>query len=432
MAKKDINIITLGCAKNVVDSEHIMAQFAARGWRVLHDSDETAEVVVINTCGFIGDAKEESIEAILNATQAKTEGQIKKLYVIGCLSERYRDELREELPEVDDFFGARTIDDVVKEVLGEWNTALETPRTLTTPEHYAYLKIAEGCNWNCGYCAIPLIRGHYRSVPMETVLEEAQRLAKAGVRELIVIAQDTTYYGVDLYGERRLALLLSELCKIEGVEWVRLHYTYPTGFPQEVIDVMAREPKICKYIDIPLQHIADNQLLAMHRNITGAQTRELLQRLRAAVPGIAIRTTLLVGYPGETEDDFNELLDFVRVTRFERLGVFPYSEEEGTHSAGLTDDVPAATKEERVAKIMRLQADISREQNEARVGRTERVVIDRREGEYWVARSQFDSPEVDGEILIPAAEVLTPGSFVYVQITGAEEYDLFADVVKSY
>jgi ribosomal protein S12 methylthiotransferase len=425
-----VNVITLGCAKNVVDSEHIMAQLAAAGWKVVFDSNETdAKVVIINTCGFIGDAKEESVETILNYAAAKTRGEIERLYVIGCLSERYRDELREELPEVDEFFGARTIDDVVCELVGEWRNELSTTRLLSTPSHYAYLKIGEGCNWRCGYCAIPLIRGRHRSVPMETLLDEARRLAAGGVRELIVIAQDTTYYGLDLYGERRLAALLRELCRIDGIEWVRLHYTYPAGFPDDVIAAMAEEPKICKYIDIPLQHIADSQLDTMHRGISGAQTRELIGRLRRAVPGIAIRTTLLVGYPGETERDFAELLDFVRAERFERLGVFAYSEEEGTFSAeNLADDVPAEVKERRVEEVMRVQAAISLEHNMARVGSTERVVVDRREGDFWVARSQWESPEVDGEILIADAKPLKIGSFHTVRITSAEDYDLFAEL----
>jgi ribosomal protein S12 methylthiotransferase len=404
-----------------------MAQFARAGWKVTFDANEAAQVVVVNTCGFIGDAKEESIETILDYAEAKTRGEIEKLYVIGCLSERYRDELRAEIPEVDEFFGVRNIEEVAREVLGGWDEGLNTTRMLTTPAHYAYLKIGEGCSWNCGYCAIPLIRGRHVSVPMETVLEEARRLADGGVRELIVIAQDTTFYGLDLYGERRLASLLRELCKIPKVEWVRLHYTYPTGFPDDVIDAMAEEPKICKYIDIPLQHIADNQLLAMRRGITSAGTRELLHKLRERVSGIAIRTTLLVGYPGETEADFEELLEFVREQRFERLGVFAYSQEEGTYSATLEDDVPQEVKEQRVERVMRLQAEISRELNEARVGRTEKVIIDRREGEFWVARSQYDSPEVDGEILIKAPK-LKVGSFHDVRITAAEEYDLFAEL----
>lgn len=417
-----------------------MAQFAAAGWEVVFDSnDRDARVVVINTCGFIGDAKEESINMILDYAEAKTRGEIDGLYVIGCLSERYRDELRVEIPEVDEFFGVRTIGDVVERLTVGWRAELDTERVLTTPAHYAYLKIGEGCNWGCGYCAIPLIRGPHVSVPMEQVMAEARGLAARGVRELIVIAQDTTYYGMDLYGERRLAALLRELCRVEGIEWVRLHYTYPTGFPDDVIDVMAAEPKICKYIDIPLQHISDAQLRSMRRGITKAQTYDLVGRLRERVPDIAIRTTLLVGYPGETEADFAELMEFVREMRFDRLGVFPYSEEEGTYSATkLTDDVPPEVKEERVDAVMRLQSRISLTNNERRVGRIERVVVDRREGDFYVARSQYDSPEVDEEILIPAecdgasvSPALAPGDFCTVRITAAEEYDLYAEIIQT-
>lgn len=443
MSRK-INIITLGCAKNVVDSEHVAAQLAAAGWGIVYDSNETdAKVVVINTCGFIGDAKEESINTILDCAAAKTRGEIERLYVIGCLSERYREELRVEIPEVDEYFGARTFDDVVREVAGPWRDELSTKRVLTTPPHYAYLKIGEGCNWGCGYCAIPLIRGRHVSVPMEILLEEARGLAATGVRELIVIAQDTTYYGIDLYGERRLAHLLRELCRVEGIEWVRLHYTYPTGFPDDVIETMAAEPKICKYIDMPLQHISDSQLSSMRRGITKAETYALVRKLRTAIPDVALRTTLLVGYPGETEEDFAELVDFVREMRFDRLGVFPYSEEEGTYSAQkLMDDVLPEIKEQRVETIMQIQARISLENNLRREGAIERVIIDRREGDFYIGRTQYDSPEVDQEILIPAsayAELpdgrrrlrrLAPGSFHTVRITAAEEYDLYGEVVN--
>ena len=344
---KKINVITLGCSKNTVDSEHLMAQLAAAGYTVTHDSDRTdAKVVVINTCGFIGDAKQESIDMILRAAAAKQTGKIERLFVVGCLSERYAEELRAELPEVDEFFGVKDWDDIVRALEATPRPALATERRLTTPKHYAYLKISEGCNWKCGYCAIPLIRGPHASVPMETLLEEARKLAAGGVRELIVIAQDTTYYGLDLYGKRRLAELLEALCRIDGIRWIRLHYAYPTAFPDEVIEVMAREPKICKYLDIPFQHISDDQLAAMHRRHTKAQAYELIDKLRQAIPDLALRTTLLVGYPGETEADFEELLEFVRTVRFERLGVFPYSEEEGTYSArNLPDDVPEEVKQ---------------------------------------------------------------------------------------
>lgn len=429
---KKINVITLGCSKNTVDSEHLMARLAAAGYRVAFDSDRTdAEVVVINTCGFIGDAKQESIDMILRAAAAKTAGRIERLFVIGCLSERYADELRAEIPEVDDYFGARDLEGIARALGAAGGEALATERHLTTPRHYAYLKISEGCNWRCGYCAIPLIRGPHVSVPMETLEEEARKLAAAGVRELIVIAQDTTYYGLDLYGRRMLAELLRRLCRIDGIEWVRLHYAYPAAFPEDVVEAMASEPKICKYLDIPFQHISDAQLAAMHRRHTKAEALALVGRLRAAIPDLALRTTLLVGYPGETEADFAELVEFVREVRFERLGVFAYSEEEGTYSAReLRDDVPEAVKQERVERIMALQRDLSLENNMRRVGRVERVVIDSRQGDYYVGRTQYDSPEVDQEILIPAAERrLVRGRFYDVGIERASDYDLYGRVV---
>ena len=377
---KKINVITLGCSKNTVDSEHLMARLAAAGYAVLFDSDRTdAKVVVINTCGFIGDAKQESIDMILRAAAAKNAGKIERLFVVGCLSERYADELRAELPEVDEFFGARTWDGIVRALGAVEDPALETERHLTTPKHYAYLKISEGCNWKCGYCAIPLIRGGHVSVPMERLEEEARKLAAGGVKELIVIAQDTTYYGLDLYGRRMLAELLRRLCRIGGIEWIRLHYAYPTAFPDEVIEVMASEPKICKYLDIPFQHISDAQLSAMQRRHTKADAYALIGRLREAIPDLALRTTLLVGYPGETQADFAELEEFVRDVRFERLGVFAYSEEEGTYSAQkLQDNIPEEVKQQRVERIMALQNVISLENNLRRVGRTERVQVSAR------------------------------------------------------
>lgn len=428
---KKINVITLGCSKNTVDSEHLMARLAAAGYSVVWDSDRTdARTVVINTCGFIGDAKQESIEMILRAAAAKQAGKIDRLFVIGCLSERYADELRHEIPEVDDYFGARTWDGIIRALGASQDPALETERLLSTPRHYAYLKISEGCNWMCGYCAIPLIRGRHVSVPMETLEEEARKLAAAGVRELIVIAQDTTYYGIDLYGERRLAELLRRLCRIDGIEWIRLHYAYPAAFPDDVIEVMASEPKICKYLDIPFQHISDAQLSAMHRRHTKAEALALIARLRAAIPDLALRTTLLVGYPGETEADFAELMEFVRDVRFERLGVFAYSEEEGTFSAReLHDDVPDEVKQQRVEHIMELQHTISLENNLRRVGRIERVIIDSRQGDFYVGRTQYDSPEVDQEILIPTAERrLLRGHFYEVRIDRGADYDLYGHV----
>ncbi len=432
LAMRKINFITLGCSKNIVDSEHLMAQAEAAGYDVEFDSDSLdAEVVVINTCGFIGDAKEESIEMILQAANAKEEGLIKELYVVGCLSERYADELRAEIPEVDSYFGVKDWQAVVERLGGTHRKELETTRIVTTPEHYAFLKISEGCDWKCGYCAIPLIRGRHISVPIEDLMEEARTLAAKGVRELIVIAQDTTYYGVDIYGRRRLAELLTELCTIEGIEWIRLHYAYPTGFPDEVIEVMAREEKICKYLDIPFQHISDNMLRSMKRRHTKADAYALIEKLRTAMPDMALRTTLLVGYPGESEADFEELLDFVRTVRFDRLGVFPYSEEEGTYSATeLEDDVPQEVKESRVERVMMLQNDISLENNQRRVGQQMKVVVDSLQGDYYVARSQYDSPEVDCEILIAADSAdLEEGEFYDVSVTAGEAYDLFGTVV---
>lgn len=430
---KKINVVTLGCSKNTVDSEHLAAQLAAAGYQIVFDSNRTdAKVVVINTCGFIGDAKQESIDTILRFAAAKEQGLIERLFVIGCLSERYADELRAEIPEVDDYFGARDMQGIARVLCAAGDPDTSTERLTSTPKHYAYLKIAEGCNWHCGYCAIPLIRGPHRSVPMERCVEEAERLAAQGVRELIVIAQDTTYYGRDLYGRRALAELLERLCKVEGIEWIRLHYAYPTDFPQDVIEVMAREKKICPYLDIPFQHISDHQLTLMKRRHTKADAYALIERLRAAVPDLALRTTLLVGYPDETEEDFEELMEFVEKVRFERLGVFPYSEEEGTFSAReLQDNVPEEVKQERVDRIMALQNRISLEKNQARVGQREQVIVDSRQGDWYVARGRYDSPEVDQEILIPASErQLRRGKIYTVEITGAEEYDLYASVVK--
>ena len=428
---KLINVVTLGCSKNVVDSEHMMAQAEAAGWQVTFDSNSTrAKVVVINTCGFINDAKTESIETILSFAAAKSAGRIERLFVMGCLSERYADELRAEIPEVDEFFGVKTFDGVLEALGVERKAEVETERVLTTPSHYAYLKIAEGCDRRCGYCAIPLIRGRHVSVPMEQVIEEARKLAARGVREIMVIAQDTTYYGIDLYGKRMLAPLLRELCKVEGIEWIRLHYAYPAGFPADVIEVMRDEPKICKYLDIPLQHISDNQLRSMKRAIDKAGTIKLIADLRAAIPDLAIRTTMLVGYPGETEADFEELKEFVRDAKFERLGVFTYSAEEGTYSAEkLTDDVPDDVKQARADEIMQLQSAISYNYNASREGRVERVIVDGKVDGRWVARSQYDSPEVDTEIEIITEKRLRRGCFYNVRIVEADEYDLVAELI---
>ena len=431
MAKK-INIITLGCSKNTVDSEHLAAQLAAMDYKVVFDSDRTdADVVVINTCGFIGDAKQESIDTILRAAQLKDQGKIEELFVVGCLSQRYADELRPELTEVDDFFGVNDWAGIVERLGAKYREENETKRELSTPSHYAYLKISEGCNWMCGYCAIPLIRGRHKSVPMEKLVAEAEALVEKGVREIMVIAQDTTYYGVDIYGERKIAELLERLCRIEKLEWIRLHYAYPTDFPDQLIEVMAREKKICRYLDIPFQHISDNQLSAMKRRHTKAEAIELIAKLRKAIPDIALRTTLLVGYPGESEADFEELMQFVKDTKFDRLGVFPYSEEEGTYSATrLKDDVAEEVKQERVDRIMRLQERVSLQNNAKRIGQTMRVIIDRKEGDFYIGRSEYDSPEVDQEIIVDSeGKRLYRGRFYDVHITDCEDYDLFASLV---
>ena len=430
---KKINIITLGCSKNTVDSEHLAAQLAAMDYKVVFDSDRTdADVVVINTCGFIGDAKQESIETILRAAQLKEAGKIDELFVVGCLSQRYADELRPELPEVDDFFGVNDWAGIVERLGAKYRAENETKRELSTPSHYAYLKISEGCNWMCGYCAIPLIRGRHKSVPMEALVAEAEALVEKGVREIMVIAQDTTYYGVDIYGERKLAELLERLCRIDKLEWIRLHYAYPTDFPDEVVEVMARERKICRYLDIPFQHISDNQLTLMKRRHTKAEALAVIEKLRRAIPDIALRTTLLVGYPGETEEDFSELMEFVKTTKFDRLGVFPYSEEEGTYSATrLKDDVADELKHERVERIMRLQERVSLENNARRIGQTMRVIIDRKEGDFYIGRSEYDSPEVDQEIIVDGlGKRLLRGRFYDVKITDCEDYDLFAELIK--
>ena len=428
---KKIDVITLGCSKNVVDSEHLMGSLEAAGWQVRHDPEQVdGNIVVINTCGFILDAKEESIEMILNFAAAKAQGRIEKLYVVGCLSERYKDELAVEIPEVDEFFGVNNLNEVLGKIteLPITHNENQLHRKLTTPRHYAYLKISEGCNWGCGYCAIPIIRGKHISVPAQVLVREARELARRGVKELIVIGQDTTYYGLDLYGERKLGFLLEELCKIEGIEWVRLHYAYPTQFPDDVIDIMRVQPKICKYLDIPFQHISDNILHSMRRGITKEQTYDLIERLRREIPDIALRTTLLVGYPNETEQDFAELLEFVERVKFERLGVFPYSPEEGTHSAlTMNDNVPEELKERRAEQIMALQQEISRGANERLVGTKQRVIIDRKEGDYYVARTQYDSPEVDNEVLVTGKAKV--GAFADVEITAADDYEIFGVVI---
>jgi len=425
---KRINIVTLGCSKNIADSEHIAFQLAEGGYEVIFDSNDTdAGTVIVNTCGFIADAKEESIETILEFADAKNRGLIERLFVIGCLSQRYREELHKEIPEVDGYFGARDMSEVIRALDVEYRPEKWCERLQITPKHYAYLKISEGCNRNCSYCIIPHIRGSHKSLPVEELVREAEMLAFKGVKELIVIAQETTFYGMDLYGERRLGELLERLCQINGIEWIRLHYAYPANFPDDVIKILANEPKMCKYLDIPLQHISDNQLSLMRRNITREQTLDLIERLRREVPCIAIRTTMLVGHPGETEKDFEELKQFVADIEFERLGVFIYSPEEGTYSADrMEDDVPEMVRHEREKELMLIQRGISSRRNLSLTGTVQRVIIDCREGSYYLGRTQYDSPEVDNQVYISSPKRLQKGSFYDVRITSADDYDLYA------
>jgi len=431
--KKKINIVTLGCSKNVVDSEYLMKQLDAGGWEVIHDSnDSTAKVVVINTCGFIADAKEESVDTILNFIEAKKRGEISNVFVMGCLSERYKEDLKKEIPEVDGFFGVSQLPDILSQLDTPFTPENSNMRLISTPKHYAYLKISEGCSWGCSFCAIPLIRGKHISKPMPELIEQAKSLVKEGVKELIVIGQDSTFYGKDIYGERKLPDLLESLVEIDNLEWIRIHYAYPTGFPFELLQVIQNNPKICKYIDIPLQHISDRMLKAMHRGITKSQTIDLVERIRREVPSMAIRTTLLVGHPGETEEDLEELLDFVKKYKFERLGVFTYSHEEGTPSAVLNDSIPQEEKERRAEIIMEVQRDISLHHNSLRINKIFRVIIDRSEGDYFVGRTEFDSPEVDGEVLIrkTATQNLILGQFINCRVLSAEDYDLIGEVVE--
>jgi len=427
--REKINIITLGCSKNLVDSENLMGQLKINNFDVVHDSDEDADIVIINTCGFIDDAKEESINTILQAVKDKSQDFLKKVYVMGCLSERYKTNLENEISDVDGYFGVSELPEIIEELGGNYKNELIGERSLTTPSHYAYLKISEGCNRNCSFCAIPLIRGKHISKAVETIIKEANILAEKGVKELILIAQDLTYYGLDLYKERKLAFLLEELVKIESIKWIRLHYTYPSGFPEDVIEVIAKYDKICNYIDIPLQHISDNLLKSMKRNITGQQTKNLINKIRAKIPDSAVRTTLISGYPGETENDFEDLKEFIKEFRFERLGVFTYSHEEDTAAFELIDDVPAQTKQDRADEIMMIQQDISREINSNKIGKIFKVVIDSVEGDYYIGRTQFDSPEVDNEVLINFDNLHKIGEFYKVIITAAEDYDLLAKFI---
>ncbi|MFM7055205.1 MAG: 30S ribosomal protein S12 methylthiotransferase RimO [Bacteroidota bacterium] len=422
-----INVVTLGCSKNVVDSEVLMGQLQANDFEVAHEADaQSDDIVIINTCGFIDNAKQESIDTILHFAKEREQGKISKLIVTGCLSERYKPDLEKEISDVDHFFGTRDLPLLLNTLGADFKHELVGERMLTTPRHFAYLKISEGCDRPCSFCAIPLMRGGHISKPMEQLEEEARALAAKGTKELLIIAQDSTYYGLDLYKERRLAELMVRLSKVEGIEWIKLHYAFPTGFPMDVLDVMRDTPNICKYIDIPLQHAADNVLKSMRRGTTLAKTEELIASIRESVPGIAIRTTLISGYPGETEEDHRTLVEFVRRNRFDRLGVFAYSHEENTHAYGLVDDVPAETKQDRVDEIMAVQQRISSDINQQKIGQEFRVLIDRKEGNYYVGRTEFDSPEVDNEVLIEAKDLyLRQGNFVQVRITDAGEFDLF-------
>ena len=427
-----IDIITLGCSKNLVDSERLMRQLEAVGYEVTHDAEElTGEIAVVNTCGFIADAQEESINMILELAQRKTEGDLKKLYVMGCLSERFMDELGKEIPEVDRYYGKFDWTRLLSDLGHEYDESIGNERHITTPSHYAYLKISEGCNRKCAYCAIPIITGAHRSRPMEEILDEVRHLVSCGVKEFQVIAQELTFYGLDLYKERRIAALVQAMSDIPGVEWIRLHYAYPTDFPMELLDVMRDNKNVCKYLDIALQHISDNVLDAMHRHISKEETYRLIENIRKQVPGIHLRTTLMVGFPGETDEDFRELCDFVRWARFERMGAFAYSEEQGTPSARLYEDnIPEDVKQERLSRLMRLQQRISAEMQEEKVGKEMRVVIDREEGDWYIGRTEFDSPEVDPEVLIPISSAsLAPGMFCKVRIVKADDFDLYGEVI---
>lgn len=428
LKKNKINVVTLGCSKNVYDSEVLMGQLKANGKAVAHE--EEGNIVVINTCGFIDNAKEESVNTILDFVQKKDAGDVDKVFVTGCLSERYKPDLIKEIPDVDQYFGTTELPQLLKVLGADYKHELIGERLTTTPKNYAYLKIAEGCDRPCSFCAIPLMRGKHRSTPIEDLVVEARKLAANGVKELILIAQDLTYYGLDLYKKRNLAELLKALVTVDGIEWIRLHYAFPTGFPLDVLDVMKNEPKICNYLDIPLQHISDKILKSMRRGTTQAKTTKLLQQFREAVPNMAIRTTLIVGYPGETEEDFQTLKQWVEAMRFERLGCFTYSHEENTHAYNLVDDVPQEVKQARANDIMELQSQISWELNQAKIGQTLRVVIDRKEGQYFVGRTEFDSPDVDNEVLIDASKVyLKTGEFATVTITEAADFDLYAEVL---
>ncbi|MEX2380028.1 MAG: 30S ribosomal protein S12 methylthiotransferase RimO [Vicingaceae bacterium] len=432
LKKNKVNVVTLGCSKNIFDSEVMMNQLKANKFDVEHESKtDDSEIVIINTCGFIDNAKQESIDTILNFSRAKENGQVDKVFVTGCLSERYREELQAEIPNVDAFFGTRELPRLLKTLKADYKKELIGERLITTPNHYAYFKIAEGCDRPCSFCAIPLMRGGHKSTPIEDLVKSAQHLAAQGVKELILIAQDLTYYGLDLYGKRNLAELLEKLSDVEGIEWIRLHYAFPSGFPMDVLKVMRERDNICNYIDIPLQHISDPMLKSMRRGTTEKRTNELLQKFREEVPEMAIRTTLIAGYPGETEEDFQRMEDWVREQRFDRLGIFTYSHEENTHAYNLEDDVPEDIKNQRANRIMDIQSEISFQLNQEKVGKTFRVLFDRVEGDHFVGRTEFDSPEVDNEVLVPKSDYVRLGDFANVKVNRAEHFDLFGEIVPS-
>jgi ribosomal protein S12 methylthiotransferase len=427
MEKKRVNVVTMGCSKNLVDSEVLLNQLEKGKFEVLHDSNEVNfDAVFVNTCGFIHDAKEESINMILDYAEAKKRGDISKLFVMGCLSERYQKELETEIPEVDRYFGKFDLKAMVDELKVTYHPEYIYERKITTPSHFAYLKISEGCNRSCSFCAIPQMTGRHKSKTIENLVKEARYLAKKGVKEILLIAQDLSYYGIDIYGKNHLAELMNRISEIEGIEWIRLHYLYPTKFPVEILPVMRENPKICKYLDMPLQHIANPVLKNMMRHVTREETEALIQKIKAEVPGVILRTTMLVGFPGETEADFEELKQFIIDTKFERLGVFPYSEEEGTYAAKkFKDDLPEEVKLARADEIMEIQQQVSAELNRQKIGKTYRVIIDRKEGDFFIGRTEFDSPEVDGEVLITSEMELEKGTMIDVKITGAEDYDLY-------
>mgnify|MGYP004512579909 FL=1 len=433
MKKGQIDIITMGCSKNLVDSEALMTMFEQAGYHCTHDAKRIdGEIVVVNTCGFIEDAKQESIDTILELVQAKEEGRISKLFVMGCLSQRYKDELEEEIPQVDKYYGKFNFKQLLTDLGKPDVPTCSGDRLITTPHHYAYVKISEGCDRRCAYCAIPIITGKHVSRPKEEILDEVRSLVERGVKEFQIIAQELTYYGVDIDGKRRIADLIAEMADIKGVKWIRLHYAYPNQFPLELLDVIREKPNVCKYLDIALQHISDNMLTRMHRHVSKQETMDLIEQIRERVPGICLRTTLMVGFPGETEEDFKELVDFVKWAKFERMGAFAYSEEEGTYSAEhYDDDVPAEVKQRRLDKLMAVQQRISAEVEAAKVGKTLTTIIDRREGDYYVGRTEFCSPEVDPEVLIPADKRrLRSGCFYNVHITDSDDFDLYGEIVE--